>query len=79
MQKPVLSIFPNSISEKIVRGTQRFVSIVIKNIGEVAAPNADISLPNDPRITLVSLSLVNSSEDAVLGDQLNIAPMMKPV
>ncbi|KAH3711735.1 hypothetical protein DPMN_071408 [Dreissena polymorpha] len=74
IQKPVLSFLPNSISANIVRGTQRFFNIGIKNIGEVAATNIDISLPNDPRITLVSLSLVNSSEDAVTGDELGILP-----
>ena len=74
IQKPVLSLLPNSISANIVRGTQRFFNIGIKNIGEVAATNVDISLPNDPRITLVSLSLVNRSEDAAIADELSINP-----
>ncbi|KAH3832132.1 hypothetical protein DPMN_105409 [Dreissena polymorpha] len=74
IQKPVLSFLPNSISANILRGTQRFFNIGIKNIGKVAATNIDISLPNDPRITLVSLSLVNSSEDVVTGDKLGIPP-----
>jgi hypothetical protein len=47
---------PTSLTENVVRGTQKLLDIKVTNIGDVSARDVTINLPSDPRISLVSFS-----------------------
>ena len=62
IRRPLLIFTPSSLSENVVRGTQKIIEITLKNDGEVTARNLKADLPTDPRLSLISFSSANQSE-----------------
>ena len=61
IQRPLLTFSPSSLSENIIRGTQKLVNIELSNLGEVTARNVQLDLPHDPRLSLVTFSAMNQT------------------
>jgi len=67
---------PASLTENVVRGTQKLLDIKVTNIGDVSARDVMINLPSDPRISLVSFSNIGlgNPSDAEYSNGLVIPP-----
>lgn len=69
---PLLRFTPSSLTENVIRGSQRIIDVELKNEGEVTATNIRADLPIDSRLSLVSFSTLNQTSD-VQGD-LTLSP-----
>ncbi|WAR18316.1 WIF1-like protein [Mya arenaria] len=67
IQKPLLIFSPSSVEENVFRGTQKILDIIITNKGQIPADNISVSLPNDQRLSLVSITSINSSTGSSIG------------
>ncbi|VDI20120.1 Hypothetical predicted protein [Mytilus galloprovincialis] len=56
IKKPILFFEPNAVKDNIIRGTQNILDITIKNIGDIQARDVNIHIPNESKISLLSLS-----------------------
>ena len=61
VRTPSLVFDPRSLSENVVRGTQRLINVQITNEGEVSAINVRPELPNDNRLSLVSFNVIRTN------------------
>jgi hypothetical protein len=72
IRKPLLIFDPPFLRENIVRGSIRIFDIRLNNTGEVAAKDVVISLPNDPRLSLVSFT--SSVNDTTFTSNATVSP-----
>ncbi|XP_052073342.1 uncharacterized protein LOC127711354 isoform X2 [Mytilus californianus] len=82
IKKPLLIFEPFAVKDNIIRGTQNILDITIKNIGDIPARDVSIHIPNETKISLMSLSMkgenVNYANEQ-LRDSLTIPSLSEAI
>ena len=73
--RPVLELYPPSLSISVVKGEQRALEVKLLNSGEVIAKNVKVELPNERRLSIVSFSTSNQTSSALDGTDLPAGAM----